>query len=321
MTANFPTINQSTTLYHNDSRIVYKGNWNHNEVFIGVNGETITYSSTTDIEANVGMNAYKAPAGVFSYYGFKLPERGRYSICVDCSFVAPHVVTINAQDPNYSPSDPPVVMHTTPIQASDQHIMILSNLQDMAPDGTFPPSRLTISKVELVFPSGITVSSTTSSSLSSSSTTQGTPTTTTTSSASTPAKQVPVGAIVGGVLGSLILLALIIGFIYYKLIRGKNQRIVHRPALIGTVPAPPRAPAPINYLITPFAPPKMPSPLAEDAPYPYMRSKSSRRPGHQRSESDDPFAYQPRNVTTLPRSKAALPAHSGPLRINTKTGR
>lgn len=52
----FPSINTSTVLYHNDSRVVFKGDWNHNEVWTRPDGEVVTFSSTMDVEANVGLD-------------------------------------------------------------------------------------------------------------------------------------------------------------------------------------------------------------------------------------------------------------------------
>ncbi|KAF9041661.1 hypothetical protein BJ165DRAFT_1490217 [Panaeolus papilionaceus] len=126
-----------------------------------------------------------------------------------------------------------------------------------------------------------------------------------------------VGPIVGGALGGLLLIASLTLLLYCTLIRPrKHNRIVHRPPLTRAVPN--RAPPSLNYLVTPFVPPKMPSPVAEGAPHPYIRTKDTRNTtSEQVSESDDPFARQDqRAAVTLPRSKASVPVKSVSLTIN-----
>ncbi|KAF5345167.1 hypothetical protein D9758_009663 [Tetrapyrgos nigripes] len=164
---------------------------------------TGTLSSSTNFTANVTFT-FPEPANAFYYYGMKRSGGGLYLICIDCDPNAPKFTPIDALDPNDDGKQLPTLLFSKNFGDFGVHEILLTNTNDTRrnPAGT---SQITIDRFEIQIQDD-TISSS-SSPTSSSSSTSTTPSAS--PSPSSSSQSTPVGAIAGGVIGGLALIALL----------------------------------------------------------------------------------------------------------------
>ncbi|SJL10694.1 uncharacterized protein ARMOST_14086 [Armillaria ostoyae] len=184
----------------------YVGSWTNNGSYNASNvGETGTLSSTKDPTGNVTF-IFPESANAFYYYGIRRCCGGWYAICIDCDFDSPSFVHIDAVNRTDDGKNPPVLLYSKTFDTPGVHKITLTNQQDTRfPGGN---SQLTVDRFMIQAEddsASASESSTTSIATSSISVTSSiAPEASQSSTTSEP----PIGAIVGGVLGSIVAISL-----------------------------------------------------------------------------------------------------------------
>ncbi|KAJ3910383.1 hypothetical protein F5879DRAFT_983817 [Lentinula edodes] len=240
MSTGGPFINQTydatdTTVLH------YTGGWpSPQDAWNVSNTGDGRILSSEDIRANVTF-IFPTPANAVYYYGLPRCCGALYAICVDClSSKAPIFETIDAVNVTDVGDSPPIVLWSKTFDTPGIHEILLTDQND----SRFGRSQITIDRFELQIPntatSSISGTLSTASSLSSV-VTSSIPETSSNISSTFPASNVaqskpPLGAIIGGVVGALVLIGFIIIMWVFRQRRQRRYRAPDDPRPPGSMP-------------------------------------------------------------------------------------
>ncbi|KAF9041613.1 hypothetical protein BJ165DRAFT_1490091 [Panaeolus papilionaceus] len=185
-----------------------EGSWNATSV--GLSG---TLASSNDPNANVTFT-FPVPALAFYYYGMKRSGGGLYEICIDCDPRNEIWLPIDALNVTDNGQNPPVVLFSQTFKAPGIHEIIIRNSNDtrVHPGGN---SQITLERIDIEVVNSNAPPPTTSAPP---------PSTTLPPSGilgnnplsdSAKANKVPIGSIIGGILGAIVLTSLLFLFGYW----------------------------------------------------------------------------------------------------------
>ncbi|KAJ4472434.1 hypothetical protein C8J55DRAFT_563189 [Lentinula edodes] len=217
--------------------------------------------SSEDIRANVTF-IFPTPANAVYYYGLPRCCGALYAICVDClSSKAPIFETIDAVNVTDVGNSPPIVLWSKTFDTPGIHEILLTNQND----SRFGRSQITIDRFELQIPNTATssISGTLSTASSPSSVvTSSIPETSSNISSTFPVANAkpppPIGAIIGGVVGALVLIGFIIIMWVFRQRRQRRYRAPDDPRPAGSMPfivlvsSPPSLNSPPRHNTTPL---------------------------------------------------------------------
>ncbi|KAJ8084826.1 hypothetical protein PM082_003603 [Marasmius tenuissimus] len=181
-----------------------QGTWNATNT-----KETGTLSSSNDPNANVTFD-FPVPAIAFRYYGMRRSRGGLYGICIDCdSLDEPRFQNVDALNATDDGLNPPVVLFSKAFDTPAKHVIILRNQNDtrIVPGGN---SQITIDRFELDVIDDSPASDIPQSPSPSPATDSGN-------------TKPPIGAIVGGTVGGLILAVILIAIVFICRRRRRNH--------------------------------------------------------------------------------------------------
>ncbi|KAJ3815646.1 hypothetical protein F5876DRAFT_71849 [Lentinula aff. lateritia] len=197
--------------------------------------------SSEDIRANVTF-IFPTPANAVYYYGLPRCCGALYAICVDClSSKAPIFETIDAVNVTAVGNSPPIVLWSKTFDRPGIHEILLTNQND----SRFGHSQITIDRFELQIPNTVTssISGTLSAASSPSSVvTSSIPETPSKVSSTSPAgsfktqSELPMGSIIGSVVGALVLIGFIIIMWVFRRRLQRRYRAPDDPRPPGSMP-------------------------------------------------------------------------------------
>ncbi|KAK0497817.1 hypothetical protein EDD18DRAFT_1351631 [Armillaria luteobubalina] len=187
----------------------YGGSWTNNGTYNASDiGETGTLSFTKDFKANVTFT-FPRPANAFYYYGIRRCCGGEYNICIDCddldSFILQKVDAVNTTDDG---KNPPALLFSKHFDTPGLHTITLENRHDKRFGGY---SELTLDRFVLqVESNALALSERPTSASETSSPISTAPKASNSDTAALAVRsRLPIGAIVGGVLGGAVLCLII----------------------------------------------------------------------------------------------------------------
>ncbi|KAK1229299.1 hypothetical protein PQX77_007644 [Marasmius sp. AFHP31] len=186
----------------------HEGTWNASNV-----DQSGTLSSSNDPNATVTFD-FPVPAIAFHYFGIGRSRGGLYGICIDCDAENPRFQNVDGLNVSDNGRNPPVALFSKVFDTPAKHVMVLRNQNDTRriPSGN---SQMTIDRfvLEVIEDSPPPVTPQPPS-----------PLPTTDSGNAKP----PIGAIVGGAIGGLVLTVILtaIGFRYRRRRRNHLSRLV-----------------------------------------------------------------------------------------------